>query len=221
MGKKILKISLIFIAFLILGFIIAFGLYIFQVYRTTKAEQKSLAGQILLGGQKFEVSTKDDYWFGSANPRVTIIEFSDFACTNSKSTFPRIREIVTLYKKDVRVVFKDFPQFDESLGLALGARCAGEQGLFWLMHDKLFEHQGITGEDAILEAAKQIGADEKRFKKCFEETKYLEQIKNNIIDADRIGIDGTPTWIINGYMVKGDIPLVLWDNLIKRLLKQN
>lgn len=220
MGKRFFKIFLLLILFVVLVFAIAFGFYIFQIYRSAKAELKAEAGKIQLGGPKYDISTKNDYWFGSPNPKVTIIEFSDFACPNSISSFSAIRELVTLYQKDVKLVFKDYPQFESSLDLANAARCAGEQGLFWPMHDKLFGNPGIAAEEAILEAAKQIGADESRVKACFETQKYQVHIKNDAQEAENLGLSGTPTWIINGYMVKGDIPFSLWDKLIKQLLNK-
>lgn len=219
MGKKAVKIILLFAFFLVLVFSVAFGLYIFRVYRITKANLKTQAGQIQLSGPKYEINTKDDYWFGSTNPKVTIIEFSDFACPNSRNSFPSIRELVTKYNKDVKLIFKDYPQFDESLDLANGARCAGEQGLFWLMHDKLFLNQGINSAAGIIEAAREIGADTGRFQTCFDNAKYQDLIKNDALEGQRISLSGTPTWIINGYMVYGDIPLPIWEKLINQLIK--
>ena len=150
---------------------------------------------------------------------MTIIEFSDFACPNSKNSFSTIRELVIKYNKDVKLVFKDYPQFDESLDLANGARCAGEQGLFWLMHDKLFLNQGINTAAGILEAAREIGADTGRFQTCFDSLKYQELIKNDAQEGQRISLSGTPTWIINGYMVYGDIPLPIWEKLINQMIE--
>ncbi len=218
MAKKLLKIILLLILFLILAFAIAFGLYTFKIYRETRAE---LSGKIRLGGEKYDVNIDGNYWLGAANPNVTIIEFGDFACPNCKNSFPIIRELITTYKNDVKLAYKDYPQFEESLDLAEGARCAGEQGLFWPMHDKLFLNQGINTAEGIFEAAKQIGVDESRFKKCFDENKYREDIKKDVLDAQAIGLSGTPAWIINGYMVKGDIPLDIWDKLIKQLINDS
>ncbi|MFA6107023.1 MAG: thioredoxin domain-containing protein [Patescibacteria group bacterium] len=220
MGKKLFKFILLFLLFLILAFAIAFGLYTFKIYRETRAE---LSGKIRLSGEKHTVDIAGNYWLGAPDPKVTIIEFGDFACPNCKNSFPVIRELITTYKNDVKLVYKDYPQFEESLDLAEGARCAGEQGrmLFWLMHDKLFLNQGVNTAEGIFEAAKQIGVDESRFKKCFEENKYREDIKKDVLDAQAIGLSGTPAWIINGYMVKGDIPLDIWDKLIKQLINDS
>jgi len=220
MEKRVIKIISLLVLFLLLVFAAAFGFYVFQIYQSAKANLKAESEKIQLGGPKYDVSTKDDYWFGSPNPKVTIIEFSDFACPNSISSFTAIRELATLYQKDIKLVFKDYPQFESSLDLANAARCAGEQGLFWPMHDKLFENPGIATKEAILEAAKQIGADENRVKTCFEAQKYQVHIKNDAQEAENLGLSGTPTWIINGYMVKGDIPFSVWDRLIKQLLNK-
>jgi protein-disulfide isomerase len=168
--------------------------------------------------------TKDSYWLGAANPKVTIIEFGDFACLHCKEAFPIIREIITKYKANVKFIFKDFPVVSaDSASLALAARCAGEQGLFWPMYDKLYINQGVTQQNELLELAKEIGANPSRFTSCLAGKKYTTQINQDFQDGTSLGVGGenggTPTWFINGYKIEGTPPHDTFVKMVEGLLK--
>ncbi|MEI7498419.1 MAG: thioredoxin domain-containing protein [Candidatus Falkowbacteria bacterium] len=163
-----------------------------------------------------------NYWFGSAKPVVTIVEFADFSCPFSKSSFTKIRELGNKYKGQVKVIYRDFPYISEnSVELALSARCAGEQGLFWPMHDMLFQNQGITDQTQVLALANQLALDQTRFAKCLTDQKYLPQIKADVADAEKFGIEGAPTWFINGYMIAGDMTVSVMEKIVTDLVGQS
>lgn len=159
----------------------------------------------------------NNHSFGSSNPQVTIVEFSDFACPFCKASFPALREISVKYQDKVKIIFRDWPGHDFSIQLALGAYCAGEQGKFWEMHDKLFQSQADTfGSDknqlAIL--AQQLGIYNEQFQTCFDNQKYLPQIRQNFTDSEKLGVRGTPTWFINGEKVEGQVSSADLERLI-------
>ena len=136
-----------------------------------------------------------------------------------KESFPKIREISTKYKDDVKIIFRDFPVVTEySIDLAMASRCAGEQGLFWVMHDKLFLNQGISQKNEIFELAKQIGADVGKFQNCFDNQKYSEDIYQDIKDGEALELEGTPTWFINGNKISGNIPYNIFIQIVEELL---
>jgi len=207
---------------LILAFIavlaVAFGFYIYNSYKNIKGGQ-SQASQVLQGVQYKAEGDGSSYWTGSASPKVVIVEFADYNCPLCKNSYTKIREIGLKYKKDVKIIHRDLPILENSLELSLAGRCAGEQGLFWLMHDKLFQNQGKFTIDQLPELANQIGADKARFNQCLSDQKYLPQIKKDFSDAENFGITGTPTWFINGYKVEGDIPYNLFIQIVENLLK--
>lgn len=111
------------------------------------------------------------------------------------------------------------PLQENSLELSMAARCAGEQGLFWVMHDKLFQNQGVSGASKLIETAKQVGADTSRFASCLNSQKYIGRIQENFSDGDDLGVKGTPTWFVNGIKIEGAVPLSVWENIIQELLK--
>lgn len=160
--------------------------------------------------------------FGSTNPKVTIVEFSDFACPFCKASFPAIREVGLKYQENVKVIFRDWPGHEYSLPLALAAYCSGEQGKFWEMHDKLFQNQSDTfGKDKnqLAALAQQLGIYNEDFQTCFDSQKYLPQIKKNYIDSEILGVAGTPTWFINGTKIEGELSSADLEKIISPYLQ--
>ncbi|QQS60159.1 DsbA family protein [Candidatus Falkowbacteria bacterium] len=160
--------------------------------------------------------------FGATNPKVTIVEFSDFACPFCKASFPAIREIGLKNQENVKIIFRDWPGHEFSLSLALAAYCAGEQGKFWEMHDKLFQNQSETfgaDKNQLATLAQQLGIYNQDFQTCFDSQKYLPQIKKNFIDSEILGVSGTPTWFINGSKIEGALSVTDLEKIISPYLK--
>ncbi len=165
------------------------------------------------------ITGTNNYWLGSSKPKITIVEFADFSCPLCKNSFPNIREISLKYKNDVKIIFRDYPIYENSIDLALTGRCAGEQGLFWLMHDKLYARQGNFSLEELPNFANQIGADVNKFNDCLKNEKYLNDIKKDYSDAQILEVTGTPTWFINGYKIEGDIPHNLFTQIVEESIK--
>ena len=170
--------------------------------------------------QKFTVPERQaDYSFGTTTPKVTVIEFSDFACPYCSQTYTAVREMGAKYKNSVKIIFKDFPLHDTSLDLAMAARCAGEQGFFWSMYDKLFSLQGQFATSSLPDLAVSVGADKTKFTACLTSQKYLINIKADYIDGQSLGIDGTPTFFFNGYKMAGTLTADQFERIIEQFLK--
>ena len=214
--KKWWGIFLIILVIFFVSLFFAFALYIFNYTKNFDAAsvpREYISNPIIEG-------SKNNYWLGSANPKITIVEFADFDCIYCKKSFSKIREITSVYD-NIKFIYRDFPVLSEfSAQLASAARCAGEQGLFWVMHDKLFINQGIGSDEEILELFKQIGGDEKKFNNCFQNNKYLPEIEKDLIDGQTLNITGTPIWFINGQRIEGDIPYEFLINLIEQNLNK-
>jgi len=214
--KKWWGIFLIIFAIFFVSLFFAFAIYIFNY---TKNFDVALAPREYIPNSIIEGS-ENNYWLGSANPKITIVEFADFDCSYCKKSFSKIREITSVYNS-IKFIYRDFPVLSEfSTQLALAARCAGEQGLFRVMHDKLFINQGLNSDEKILELFKQIGGDEERFKACLANKKYLPEIEKDLIDGQKLNISGTPVWFINGQRIEGDIPYEFLINMIKQNLNK-
>lgn len=171
------------------------------------------------GAAKALVEGSGNPTFGAANPKVTIVEFSDFQCPFCLASFPALREISVKHADTVRVIFRDWPGHENSLNLALAARCAAEQGKFWEMHDKLFQNQSDSfgaNKNDLAVLAQQLGIYNSQFQSCFDSQKYLPQIKQNFQDADALGVKGTPTWFFNGRMTSGQMTAEDLENFISK-----
>ena len=220
--KKWFRVLAVIFLLIFLSLIVALIFYFVNAVKNYKNSDFKFDNPVnVISKVEQEKIIGDGYWIGSSNPKITIVEFGDFACLMCKNSFSKIRELGIKYKDDVKIVFRDFPVISEnSMNLAISARCAGEQGFFWVMHDKLFINQGKSSTIEIKEMAEQIGLDIDRFNNCFDSKKYISAINKDLETAKELNIKGTPTWFINGNKVSGDIPYNIFLNIIEELLNK-
>jgi len=169
-----------------------------------------------------KIEGEDNYYLGSEQPKITIVEFGDFSCSFCKDSYQKIRALGVKYKTDIKIIWRDRPAFENSTSQAMAAYCAGEQGYFWEMHDKLFQNQANNfGDDQNLTIlAQQIkGIETTQFAQCLTDQKYLNKIKKNLTDSEDLSITGTPYFFVNGEPFVGDQPFETWEALIQELLK--
>lgn len=161
-----------------------------------------------------------NYFLGSDKAALTIVEFSDFACPYCQKAHTVLEKIVKRYPGKVKIVFRDLPLHENSVELALGARCAGEQGKFWEMHDQLFSNQSVltgTGEplaSLIYGLAGTIGLNAATFNDCYTNKKYMGNISVDFSDGNALKLQGTPSWFLNGKLLTGYLPEADYFNLL-------
>jgi protein-disulfide isomerase len=114
-----------------------------------------------------------------------------------QETWPRLQAKYIDTGK-VRFVYRDYPRADQGVGVeaAVAARCAGAQGRYWPMHDRLFSGGGRLDSGSFKGYAKVIGFDQAAFAKCFDERQYLESIFQDRQEANRWGFHGTPGFLL-------------------------
>lgn len=145
--------------------------------------------------------TDDGRIQGRADAPITLVEYSDFTCGYClkffQETWPRLQAKYVDTGK-VKFVYRDFPRADRGVGVdaAVAARCAGAQGRYWAMHDRLFGEGGRLDSGAFKKFAKGIGLDEAAFGRCFDERRHLESIFQDRQEANRWGFHGTPGFIL-------------------------
>lgn len=138
---------------------------------------------------------------GNVNAPVTMIEYSDFTCGYClkffKETWPKIQARYVETGK-VRFLYKDYPRADQGPGLtaALAARCAGDQGTYWPMHDRLFSADGRLGADSYSQHAKAIGLNEPQFRQCLRDASHVPAIFQDREEANSWGFRGTPGFVL-------------------------
>lgn len=168
---------------------------------------------------------------GNPNAPVTMIEYSDFTCGYCvkffRDTWPRLRDKYVETGK-VRLLYRDYPRDPDgpAMTAAIAARCAGDQGRYWDMHDRLFA--GRIETDTIQAHAKTIGLNQPAFAACLRDAPHRPSILQDKEDGIRIGFVGTPGFILmrtgQGGKEKpiglpGAFPVGVFEQEIDRLLK--
>ncbi len=159
--------------------------------------------------------------WGNSKAPVTIVEFSDFECPFCSRALPVLAQIKKEYGPEkVKVVFRDMPLPSHSRAVpsALAAHCANEQGKFWEMHDQLFSNQSKLADKDLLEAAKTLKLDEAKFKECFEGKKHMATVDKSRREAEALGIQATPSFVVNGTLIQGAQPFEKFKAKIDRAL---
>jgi protein-disulfide isomerase len=166
------------------------------------------APSIIPGGRAAIPVRQDDPAKGKASAPVTVVEFSDFQCPYCARATPALREIESAYPNDVRVVWKHLPLgfHQNAMPAALAAEAAREQGgaaKFWAMHDKLFANQAALSTETYQRYARELGLDVARFQRDMAHPKLKARVEEDAQLAKKVGVSGTPTFVVNGERVVG------------------
>ena len=151
--------------------------------------------------------TDRDHVRGNPKAKVTVIEYSDFECPFCKRHAPTMAQILTTYKDDVNVVFRHFPlSFHANAQKeAEASECVAElagNDAFWKFHDAIFERSTVGGTgfalDKLPALAKEVGADEAKFKECLDSGKHAKYVQDQMQAGIDAGVQGTPgNFIVN------------------------
>lgn len=149
---------------------------------------------------RMDVSVDDDPVLGNPGAKVTIIAFSDFECPYCSQAAQAMHDLVKKYDGKVRVAFRDFPlSFHKSARrAAMAGGCAHAQGKFWPFHDQMFKNQQALEEKALKTYARVAGLDGEKFDKCLADGTYDKEVDKDMADGQAAGVEGTPTFFING-----------------------
>ena len=216
--------SLIPLVFLIIGF--ASGLAMGYFTWGANAPQAAALAPAAAAQKPAAVEARVDVPVGSApiwgpaDAPVTIIEFSDYECPFCRKfhaeTWPQLQQA---YANKIRLVYKDFPLggHPNASPAALAARCANDQSKYWQFHDKLFSGKAFS--NAYFEqVASELGLNLADWKSCFSAQKYAKEIQADYSYGEQLGIDGTPTFFINGVRLIGAQPYSAFKKVIDQEL---
>ena len=147
---------------------------------------------------------------GKADAKVTIVEFSDFECPFCSRAVEGVEKLVEAYPNDVKVVFMHFPlsMHPRALPAAIASQCANVQGKFWTFHDELFENQREMSDEKLQAYAEKTGLDVDKFKKCVADPATEAFVKKDMEQGNEAGVQGTPSFFINGEQQQGGVPTV-------------
>lgn len=159
-------------------------------------------------GSRLKVPVGDSPQRGPSDAWVTVVEFADFECPFCRKEEQVVADVESFYAGDLRVVFKHFPLTSlhpHAQAAAVAAECADQQWKFWEMHDLLF--QTALDDATLLADAEQVpGLDVTAWQACVGSTAPSSAISTDVALANSVGIDATPTFVVNGVVVVGAVP---------------
>ena len=156
-------------------------------------------------------------YLGAKEGAITIVEFADFQCLYCRHSQGVIKQVLATYGSEVKLIFKHLPLdiHADALSSARAAFCAGEQGLFWKYHDALFATQTVSA-DVIDQLASTLSLDKPKFGECLKSDTSLNAVLQDKKEAARWGINSTPTFIVNGRIIRGAIDFEAFKTLIEQ-----
>jgi len=162
---------------------------------------------------------KNDHIKGTAEATIEIVENDDFQCPDCGNEYPVVKDMLQLFGKQIRFVFRNLPLtdiHDNAFIAAMAAEAAGLQGKYWEMNDLIYENQQDLSEDLLYELADQLNLDAKKFEQDIQNTTLQQKINSDIRSAEDRAVPGTPTFFVNGKMFDGgadDLLAVLQENV--------
>jgi protein-disulfide isomerase len=157
-----------------------------------------------------------DHIRGPMNAPLTLLEYGDYECPYCGAAYPVVEEVRRLLGQQLRFVYRHFPLTNihpHAEPAAEAAEAAGAQDRFWPMHDMLFEHQDALDVEDLVAYADAIGLDVPRFVRELGDGTYRPRVREDFISGVRSGVNGTPTFYVNGLRHDGppDLQSLLWS----------
>jgi protein-disulfide isomerase len=187
-----------FLTFIAAAVLLSFAYYFYAM--NNKANQP--AAEVTVSEQ--------DHVRGAVAAKVTLVEFGDFQCPACGAYEPLIRQVEADNANVLRVVFKHFPLTQihpNALLAAKASEAAGLQGKFWEMHDILYDKQTewsgtLSARDAFIAYAGTLGLDVAKFTQDLNNQSIEDKVVAEYKEGIRLGVQGTPTFFLNGKMIQ-------------------
>ena len=154
-------------------------------------------------GNKLAPAVSDrDRVQGPSTAPVTLLEYGDYQCPTCGLAYPVVKKLQAQLGARLRFVFRNFPiatihPYAEHAAEA--AEAAGAQGKFWAMHDLLYENQDSLADDDLVQYAVTLGLDSARFTSELTRHTHAGRVREDFMSGARSGVNGTPTFFINGF----------------------
>lgn len=153
--------------------------------------------------------SESDHSAGPGDAPVTLVEYGDYECPFCGRAYPIVHQVRKTLGSKLRFVFRNFPLAEihpHAMRAAETSEAAAVQGKFWEMHDMIFTHQKSLDDEHLLQYAEQIGLDVERVRSELESGVHSERVQQDFRSGIRSGVNGTPTFFINGERLDGP-----WD----------
>jgi protein-disulfide isomerase len=207
---------------------------IIKELRTIRALLESVVGSARPARpSRGSVSNLKGYALGSPDAPLTMVEFTDLQCPYCRQFALTAFDDIKKHWIDtgkLRYISRDFPidmLHPHAIAAARAARCAGEQGKFWEMRLALVRNANVLSPDFIRKTSDDLKLESEAFSTCAASAKYDADIQAELQEGAKLGIDGTPTFVIgrttpagiDGPMIVGALPYAQFDQKLRELLK--
>ena len=145
--------------------------------------------------------TSSDHIQGDPQASIILVEYGDYQCLHCGHAYPIVKRVQKRLGSRLAVVFRNFPLREAHAEAELGAETAefaGAHGRFWEMHDALFENQENLGLPLVLELAQTLKLPADQLEIALTDGTYADRVQADFIGGVRSGVNGTPTFFING-----------------------
>jgi protein-disulfide isomerase len=142
-----------------------------------------------------------DHIQGNPDAQCTLVEYGDYECPHCGHAYSIVKRVQKHFGQKLRFVYRNFPltqMHPYAEFAAETAEFAGSKGKFWEMHDALFQNQDSLGGPLYLKLAQQFGLPADELESALESHSFLDRIKSDFNGGVRSGVNGTPTFFING-----------------------
>ena len=172
----------------------------------------------------YPAPSSSDWVEGPSDASTTFIEYADYQCPYCGEAYPIVKKIQEAFGKNLEFVFRNFPLTQLHPRAEFGAELAeasGAGGKFWEMHDFIYENQGsLNDEDFFLKFAdKKLGLDREKIHHSVVKRAFEPRIREDFMSGVRSGVNGTPTFFINGHRHNGSYELKELEVAIRSHLK--
>ena len=145
--------------------------------------------------------TSADHFQGPESAEVALTEYGDYECPHCGRAYPIVKRVQRHFGKQLRFVFRNFPlqeMHPHAEAAAETAEFADAHGKFWEMHDLLFENQERLGVQLFLELARELVIPETALRQALDVGEFKTRVRSDFTGGVRSGVNGTPTFFING-----------------------
>jgi protein-disulfide isomerase len=142
-----------------------------------------------------------DHIKGNPNAPVQLVEYGDFQCPHCGAAHPIIKEIEKHFGENLSFVFRHFPLSEShpmAFAAAIASEAAANQGKFWEMHDLIYENQRNLSHATLLSMAIDLEIDKGTFQKDIQNQELADKVETDFESGIVSGVNGTPTFYING-----------------------
>lgn len=143
---------------------------------------------------------------GTTEALLTLVEYGDYQCPHCGHAYPIVKEIQELFGDKLRFVFRNFPLKNIhplAVSAAIATEAAGNQDKFWEMHDVIFENQKFLHGNSFIHFAEDLGLDIAQFENDCTDSHIIEKVEQDFESGIVSGVNGTPTFFINGIRYNG------------------